>query len=386
MRAIAGDNHTDQNMADDKKNKTSGMTYRDAGVDIDAADEFLGKIKSMVRKTLTPRVIDKPGGFAGLFSLDFDQKLFARRYRKPTLVACTDGVGTKLKVAFAMKKFDTIGIDLVAMSINDLIVQGAEPLFFLDYIATGKVSKAALVEVMRGITDGCIQAGCALLGGETAEMPGFYADDEFDLAGFAVGVTSRHKIIDGSRVKPGDVVIGIHSSGLHSNGYSLARKVLFEKGGFGYDQKFDELGCSLGEAVLCPTLIYTKVMERIWSEYKVKHVIKAIAHITGGGLVDNIPRVVPKNVDIVIDSESWKVPPLFEIIRRTGEIAPAEMYRVFNMGIGMTLVVPPYYADAIVRRIGQVRQGSYRFRADIIGEVVEGAGVVKFKDRSGKEK
>ena len=363
-------------MTDDKK----GMTYRDAGVDIDAADEFLGRIKGMVRKTLTPRVIDKPGGFAGLFSLDFDQKLFARRYRKPTLVACTDGVGTKLKVAFAMRKYDTVGIDLVAMSVNDLIVQGAEPLFFLDYIATGKVSKGALVEVMKGITEGCLQAGCALLGGETAEMPGFYADDEFDLAGFAVGVVPRSKIIDGSRVRPGDVVIGIHSSGLHSNGYSLARKVLFDKGGLAYDKHFDELGCTIGEAVLRPTLIYTKVMERVWSEYKVKHVIKAIAHITGGGLVDNIPRVVPKNVDIVIDRESWEVPPLFEIIRRIGEVEPREMYRVFNMGIGMTLIVPPYYADAIVRRIGQVRLGNYRFRAGVIGEVVAGAGAVRFKD------
>ncbi len=369
-------------MAAGKSKNNKAMTYKGAGVDIDAADAFLGDIKTMVRKTRTPRVIDKPGGFAGLFSLDFDQKLFARRYRKPVLVACTDGVGTKLMIAFEMKKFDTIGIDLVAMSVNDLIVQGAEPLFFLDYIATGRISGQDLVDVMKGITDGCQQADCALLGGETAEMPGFYRDDEFDLAGFAVGVVPRHKIIDGSRVKPGDAVIGINSSGLHSNGYSLARKVLLEKAKLKLDKKFDDLGCTLGEELLRPTLIYTRVMRRVCDEYKVKHIIKAVSHITGGGLVDNIPRVVPEGVDIIIDRKKWTVPPIFQMIQAEGGVADDEMMRVFNMGIGLVIVVPPFYADAVVRRINRTRlskvKGSGCFRAAIIGEVAKGARKVRF--------
>lgn len=366
-------------MAKKETGNSGGMTYKKAGVDIDAADDFLGRIKGMVHSTTTPRVIHKPGGFAGLFSLDFEQKLFARRYRKPVLVACTDGVGTKLKIAFAMKKFDTVGIDLVAMSVNDLIVQGAEPLFFLDYLATGKIEKGALVEVMKGIAEGCRQSGCALLGGETAEMPGFYADGEFDLAGFALGVVQKHKIIDGSRVRPGDIVVGIHSSGLHSNGYSLARKVLLEDAGLKLNRKVADLGGSLGAELLRPTLIYTKVMQRVWQEYKVKHIVKAVAHITGGGLVDNVPRVMPNNVDIIIHKKSWEVPPIFRLIQQTGDIDEDEMFHVFNMGIGMTIIAPPYYADAIVRRVKRTRHGAGRFNANIIGEVIRGKGKAQIR-------
>lgn len=348
------------------------MTYKRAGVDIAAGDDFVTAISGLVKKARTARMMDLPDGYAGLFSLDFDQKLFARKYRKPVLVACTDGVGTKLKIAFAMKKYDTVGIDLVAMSVNDLIVTGAEPLFFLDYIATGKIDQKQLYEVMKGITEGCVQGECALLGGETAEMPGFYKDDEFDLAGFAVGVVPRSKILDGSRVVPGDVVIGIHSSGVHSNGYSLVRRVL-EDAGMSYDTKIPEFGRTLGEELLKPTKIYVKIIKAICAEYKVKHIVKALAHITGSGLPGNVPRVIPKNCDVLIHRAAWKVPPVFELIAKTGKIDMQEMFNVFNMGIGMVLFAPPYYADAIVKRIRRMKWG-----ASIIGEVMRGQGEVKF--------
>ena len=356
-----------------RKGGRKGATYRDAGVDIRAGEDFVKAIGRLVRRTKTPRVMEMPNGFAGLFSLDFDQKLFARRYRRPALVACTDGVGTKLKIAFAMQKYDTVGIDLVAMSVNDLIVPGAEPLFFLDYIATGRIEERQLYEVMKGVAEGCVQSECALLGGETAEMPGFYADGEFDLAGFAVGVVPRHKIIDGSRVVPGDVVIGLNSSGLHSNGYSLVRKVLLDDARMSLDRKVEEFGCTLGEELLRPTKIYTKIVRKICAEYKVKHVVKAIAHITGGGLIGNVPRVLPDNVDVVFHRDSWQVPPVFGLIQKTGGIDGHEMYHVFNMGIGMVIVAPPFYADAIVRRIRRMKWG-----AGIIGEVVSGKGETRF--------
>jgi phosphoribosylformylglycinamidine cyclo-ligase len=355
-----------------RKGNRKGRMYRDAGVDIQAGEDFVKAIGKLVRRTKTPRVMELPNGFAGLFRLDFDEKLFARRYRKPVLAACTDGVGTKLKVAFAMRKYDTVGIDLVAMSVNDLIVLGAEPLFFLDYLASGKIEQEQLCEVMKGIAEGCVQAGCALLGGETAEMPGFYSEGEFDLAGFAVGVVPRHKIVDGGRVVPGDVVIGLNSSGLHSNGYSLVRKVLLDDARMSLDKKVDEFGCTLGEELLRPTKIYAKIIEKICAEYKVKRIVKAIAHITGGGLIGNVPRVLPGDV-VVFHRDSWEVPPIFELIQKTGGIDTHEMYHVFNMGIGMTIVVPPYYADAIVRRIRRMKWG-----AGIIGKVVSGKGETRF--------
>jgi phosphoribosylformylglycinamidine cyclo-ligase len=349
------------------------MTYRKAGVDIHAGDGFVEAISALVKKAKTPRMLELPDGFAGLFSLDFDQKLFARRYRRPVLVACTDGVGTKLKIAFAMRKYDTVGIDLVAMSINDLVVTGAEPLFFLDYIATGKIEKGQLVDVMKGITEGCVQSECALLGGETAEMPGFYAEGEFDLAGFAVGVVPRNKLITGSHVAPGDVVIGLNSSGLHSNGYSLVRRVLIDDAKMPLETKIAEFGCTLGEELLKPTKIYAKIIKRICAEYRVKHIVKALAHITGSGLPGNIPRVVPKTVDIILRRDSWKIPPVFDLIQKTGNIDSREMFNVFNMGIGMVIITPPYYADAIVKRIKRMKWG-----AAIIGEVVRGNGEVRF--------
>jgi len=352
---------------------SGGMTYRKAGVNIEAGDNFVTAISELVKRTKTPRMLEMPDGFAGLFSLDYDQKLFARRYRRPVLVACTDGVGTKLKIAFAMRKYDTVGIDLVAMSVNDLIVTGAEPLFFLDYIATGKINPKQLYEVMKGVTEGCVQSGCALLGGETAEMPGFYKEEEFDLAGFAVGVVSRANIMTGSRVVPGDVVIGLNSSGVHSNGYSLVRRVLLEDAKMPLETKIAEFGCTLGEELLKPTKIYAKIIKRICAEYKVKHIVKAIAHITGSGLPGNVPRVLPKNVDVVLRRDAWKVPPVFELVQKVGDIDSREMFNVFNMGIGMVIVAPPYYADAIVKRIKRMKWG-----AQIIGEIVRGSGEVRF--------
>ena len=362
-----------RNFVSDTNGKKNGMTYRKAGVDIEAGDNFVTAISALVKKTKTPRMMELPDGFAGLFSLDYDQKLFARRYRRPVLVACTDGVGTKLKIAFAMKKYDTIGIDLVAMSVNDLIVTGAEPLFFLDYIATGKIDQKQLYDVMAGITEGCVQSECALLGGETAEMPGFYKEDEFDLAGFAVGVVSRGKIVAGSRVVPGDVVIGLASSGVHSNGYSLIRRVLLEDAKMPLDVKIAEFGGTLGEELLKPTKIYVKIIKKICAEYKVKHIIKALAHITGSGLPGNVPRVLPKNVDVVFHRKAWRIPPIFELIQKVGDIDAREMFNVFNMGIGMVIVTPPYYADAIVKRIKRMK-----WNAAVIGDIVRGCGDVKF--------
>jgi phosphoribosylformylglycinamidine cyclo-ligase len=349
------------------------MTYRKAGVDIEAGDSFVTAISALVKKTKTPRMMELPDGFAGLFSLDFDQKLFQRRYRKPVLVACTDGVGTKLKIAFAMRKYDTIGIDLVAMSVNDLIVTGAEPLFFLDYIATGKIDRKQLYEVIKGVAEGCVQSECALLGGETAEMPGFYKEDEFDLAGFAVGVVPRSNILTGSRVVPGDVIIGLNSSGLHSNGYSLVRRVVMEDARMPLETRIAEFGCTLGEELLKPTKIYVKIIKRICAEYKVKHIVKALAHITGSGLPGNIPRVLPRNVDAVFRRGSWQVPPVFELIQKLGDIDIREMFNVFNMGIGMVIIAPPYYADAIVKRIKRMKWG-----AQVVGEIVRGGGEVRF--------
>ncbi len=351
-----------------------GMTYKDAGVDIDAGDEVVRRIKALVESTYTPRVLQSHGAFGGLFSLDFDssrQRLFKRNYRNPVLVAGADGVGTKLKIAFATGVHNTVGIDLVAMSANDILVQGAEPLFFLDYIATGKVEPGVVVSVVEGIAHGCSDAGCALLGGETAELPGFYAPGEYDLAGFALGVVERRRIINGSLVEPGDVVIGIDSTGLHSNGYSLVRAV-FKKAGWDYSRHVPELGDTLGEELLRPTRIYCRQVLSVMRSYQ-RRIILAIAHITGGGLVENIPRILPKGCSVVIDRSTWERPPVFGLIQKLGSVEEAEMYRVFNMGIGMVLIVPEYNADVVVRKLK--KQG---LNSRAIGEVVKGDGSVRF--------
>ncbi len=332
------------------------ITYKDAGVDIAAGNRFVDLIKPLVKATSRPEVLTDIGGFGGLFSLNSD------KYQRPTLVAATDGVGTKLKLAFMLDKHDSVGIDLVAMCVNDIIVQGAEPLFFLDYFATAKLSADQAVAVVEGIAEGCKQANCALLGGETAEMPGMYAGGEYDLAGFSVGVVDNDKIIDGSTITKGDKIIGIASTGLHSNGFSLARKIILET------LKLDLDGCPkgfdrpLGDTLLTPTRIYVRSILNLIRDFE----IKGIAHITGGGLLENIPRVLPHHCKAVIQRGSWESQPIFELLRDGGNIHENEMYRTFNCGIGMVLIVPEHDADDILSRLAGLEE-----KAWLIGKIVQ---------------
>jgi phosphoribosylformylglycinamidine cyclo-ligase len=302
------------------------MTYREAGVDIDAGDALVERIKPFAKKTMRPEVLGGIGGFGALVEV-------SKKYKKPVMVSGTDGVGTKLKVAFRMKKHDTVGIDLVAMSANDILVCGAEPIFFLDYFACGKLDVGVAADVVKGIAEGCEQAGCALIGGETAEMPGMYDPNEYDLAGFAVGLVEKDHIIDGSKIAVGDAVIGLASSGAHSNGFSLIRKVIATSSADLYDS-FNGTQ-TLGEALLEPTRIYVKPVLTVLAEVKVK----GMAHITGGGLTENIPRVLPEGTCARLDSHTWQAPKIFDWLKRHGRIEPAEMHRTFNCGIGMALVV-----------------------------------------------
>lgn len=330
-------------------------TYRDAGVDIDAGDEFVERIKPLVRSTFRPEVLADLGGFGGLFRLQ------AKQYKDPVLVSGTDGVGTKLKIAFLMDQHGTVGIDLVAMCVNDIAVSGAEPLFFLDYFATGKLSVSKAQQVVSGIAEGCRQAGCALIGGETAEMPSMYAEGEYDLAGFAVGAVDRQSIIDGKSIKAGDVLIGLASTGLHSNGYSLARRVLFDEAKLTVASRLDDLNCPLGEVLLAPTRIYAKQILALIKECP----IKGIAHITGGGITENLPRVFPAGVRAKINRKAWTVPPIFQVLSRLGQVDRDEMYRVFNMGIGLVLVAPSQSADAVLTKAASLGDQGW-----VIGEIV----------------
>ncbi len=338
-------------------------TYKQSGVDIDAGNEFVRRIKPLVRSTFRPEVLADLGGFSGLF------KLQAERYKEPVLVSGTDGVGTKLKVAFMMDRHDTVGIDLVAMCVNDIAVSGAEPLFFLDYFATGKLAVSKGEAVVRGIAEGCRQAGCALIGGETAEMPSFYPEGEYDLAGFAVGVVDKPKIIDGATIKPGDAVVGLASTGLHSNGYSLARRALFEEGQLNIRSKLVDLDRPLGDVLLTPTRIYAKQVLALAAEFPVK----GIAHITGGGLTENLPRVFPKDCRAQIRRGAWPVPPIFSLIKKIGRVDDAEMYRVFNMGIGLALVVAARDADAVIAKAAALGDKAYR-----IGDMAAGEPGVEY--------
>ena len=301
------------------------LTYRDAGVDIDAGDALVDRIKPAARRTMRPEVLAGIGGFGALFEI-------SKKYKEPVLVSGTDGVGTKLKLAFQLNKHDTVGQDLVAMSVNDILVQGAEPLFFLDYFACGRLDVDTAATVIEGIAKGCELSGCALIGGETAEMPSMYPDGEYDLAGFAVGAVEKSKIIDGSTIKPGDVVLGLASSGAHSNGYSLIRKIL-ERARPDFSADFH--GQPFASAVLAPTRIYVKSLLALMQALPVK----GMAHITGGGLVDNVPRVLPETVTAVLEQKSWPLPPLFQWLQKEGNVADAEMHRVFNCGIGMVVIV-----------------------------------------------
>ena len=348
-----------------------GLTYKDAGVDLKKYGGFISGIRRLTRRTYGPQVIELADGFAGLFSLR-GAGMLSRRYRNPVLAACTDGVGTKLKIAFLMDKHDTVGIDLVAMSVNDLLSVGAEPLIFLDYLATGRLDPKKLTQVLKGISEGCVRADCALIGGETAEMTDFYAPGEYDMAGFAAGMVERRRVVDGGCIAPKDVVIGIASSGLHSNGYTLVRKILFERAKMSVDDPVKEFGCTLGEELLRPTRVYAGAIRAVLTHYKVKKIVHGVAHITGGGLPGNIARLLPKRCQVRIKKGSWPVPPVFDVVARTGGVAEEEMYRVFNMGVGMVVIVPAFNADVVLRILKRNRETAW-----VIGEVQQGKrGVV----------
>ena len=333
------------------------LTYKDSGVDIDAGNESVRLIKNFVRATYRPEVLGDIGGFGGLFAL--------KNYDEPILVSGTDGVGTKLKIAFMMNKHDTIGQDAVAMCVNDILVQGAEPLFFLDYLAVGKLNPAQVAEIVRGVAEACKASGCALIGGETAEMSGFYSAGEYDIAGFAVGVVEKKNLITPARVKVGDVLIGLPSSGLHSNGFSLVRKIVFERMGFTVDEKISELGKTIGEELLTPTKLYPATVLPLIKKFGEK--IHGLVHVTGGGFYDNIPRALPEGLGATIDADSWRVPKIFNLLQEWGDVPSREMYRTFNCGIGMILIVDAEIADDLTD------ETFYK-----IGNVVEGGGVKIF--------
>ncbi|MCB6182540.1 phosphoribosylformylglycinamidine cyclo-ligase [Leeia sp. TBRC 13508] len=336
---------------------TTSLTYRDAGVDIDAGDQLVENIKPLAKKTMRPEVLTDIGGFGALVEI-------SKKYKEPVLVSGTDGVGTKLRLAFELNRHDTVGIDLVAMSVNDILVQGAEPLFFLDYFACGKLDVAQATDVVKGIATGCEQAGCALIGGETAEMPGMYPSGEYDLAGFAVGVVEKSKIITGKTIAEGDVVLGLASNGAHSNGYSLIRKIIEHSNA---DLEADFYGRTLSAAIMAPTRIYVKPLLKLMESITVK----GMAHITGGGLLENIPRVLPEGLTAELVAGSWQLPKLFEWLQKAGNVDMNEMYRVFNCGIGMAIVVSAADADNAVRILTEAGESVSRIgriRPQLVGE------------------
>ena len=348
------------------------VTYKDAGVDLDVYQESMSRLPKLMQRTFSPRVMRLDGGFAGLFKVDFKNGLFSRGYQNPILVSGTDGVGTKLKVASLTDRHDNVGIDLVAMCVNDVICCGAEPLFFLDYVAMSHDDPERLEQIVSGISDGCVDADCALLAGETAIMPDLYAKGEYDLAGFCVGIVEEDDLIDGSKITTEDVILGVESVGLHSNGYSLARKVIFDIAGLSIEDHIEELDQTVGEVLLTPTKIYARPLRRILQHYTVKNVVHGIAHITGGGLQENLERILPEKVSAVIEGGSWNVPPVFPWLQKLGEIEDSEMQRVFNCGLGMALVVSGYYADSIWKSLE--RDG---LKCTQIGHIQEGPkGVV----------
>ncbi len=350
------------------------LTYQAAGLDLDLYDQTLAGMAPLMRRTHTPRVLDGFGGFASLFSLDYNTRLFARNYRHPVLVSCTDGVGSKLKVAALAGKHDTVGIDLVAMSVNDALCTGGEPLLFLDYLAMPKDDPALTRQLIKGISDGCMEADCSLVGGETAILPDFYQPGDYDMAGFCVGVVERERIINGKGIQPGDLVLGLASTGLHSNGYSLARKVVFEHAGLKVTDFVPELGRTVGEELLEPTRIYVRPIKNLLQHYPVKRrVVRGLAHITGEGLEGNVPRVLPPGRRVFLDKSKWPVPPVFPWLARLGPVEETEMFRVFNMGVGFVVIVSPYYAESIQRQLQVVRVPTF-----VIGEVREGEPGVEF--------
>jgi phosphoribosylformylglycinamidine cyclo-ligase len=351
------------------------ISYEQSGVSIDAGDESAQQIYSAVASTFGPRVIESKNAFAGLFRLDYDERLFKKNYKNPVLVACTDGVGSKVQLAGKIRKFDTVGIDLVAMNVNDMLTTGAEPLFFLDYLAVNKIEPNVIAEMVKGIAAGCRLADCALIGGETAEMPDTYRKGDFDMAGFAVGVVERKKIITPNIIRKGDVILGLASSGLHSNGYTLIRNICFKKAALKMNDVLDELdGAVLGDVLLEPTRIYVRPIVRLLSKYKVKKVVHAMAHITGGGLPGNISRVLPRDCNAVIKKSSWPKHKIFTFAQEAGPVEENEMYRVFNMGIGFVLIVAEDFADSITKKLTKFGEQVYR-----IGRITTGTGRVVLK-------
>ena len=341
------------------------MDYRDSGVDIDAGNETVRRIKSLAKATFTPGVLSEIGSFGGLFRLDRD------RYQDPVLVSSADGVGTKLRVAFLAGRHDTVGADLVNHCVNDVLVQGAVPLFFLDYLATGRLSPDVAEQVISGVARGCRENDCALIGGETAEMPGFYADGEYDIAGFIVGVVEKSQIVDGRRVTVGDVLIGLPSAGLHTNGYSLARRVLFDVAGYDVHSSVPEIGATVGDALLAPHRSYLRAIRPLLSDNL--NVVKGLAHITGGGITENLPRMLPEGCSARVERAAWSVPPLFAFLQKRGAIATDEMFRTFNMGIGLIVICSATEADAVIGRLE--RSGERPVR---IGHVVAGDRDVRY--------
>jgi phosphoribosylformylglycinamidine cyclo-ligase len=335
---------------------SEGDRYREAGVDIEKGNRFVERIKSLVQATHNSSVLTDIGGFSGMVSLN------TSHYAQPVLVSSTDGVGTKLKIAFMMDKHDTVGIDLVAMCVNDIVVTGAKPLFMLDYLATGELKLETAADIIKGVAEGCRQAHCALIGGETAEMPGFYPPGEYDLAGFAVGVVDKDDVVDGSRVAVGSTLIGLGSSGLHSNGYSLVRRIVFEELKLKVDSQVADLPRSVGEELLEPTKIYVEALINLRRDFY----LDAMAHITGGGILENLPRVLPASCRAVIKRGSWEIPPIFEFLRKAGKLGEREMLRTFNSGLGMILVVPANQAEGVIERLSAMEQPAW-----IVGNVAE---------------
>jgi phosphoribosylformylglycinamidine cyclo-ligase len=342
------------------------MDYRQSGVDIDAGNETVRRIRSLARATFTPGVLSDIGSFGGLFRLDCD------RFQEPILVSSADGVGTKLKVAFMTGRHDTVGADLVNHCVNDILVQGAEPLFFLDYLAAGRLLPDVAEQVVSGVARACRENGCALIGGETAEMPGFYADGEYDIAGFIVGVVDRAKLIDGRSIVPGDVLIGLPSAGLHTNGYSLARRVLFDVAGLQPDAHVREIGATVGDALLAPHRSYLPFVRPLLE----RDFVRGLAHITGGGMTENLPRILPEGCAVEIDGRAWDVPPLFRYLQKRGQIARDEMYRAFNMGIGLIMVCAARDAERVINMMAHAGEPN----AVRIGLVVSGDRTVRYVD------
>ncbi len=356
------------------------MTYAAAGVDIEAGDRLVDMIGQMMRRTHGPRVFGRHGAFAGMFRLDYNERLFRRNYRDPVLVACTDGVGTKVKLAVEMGVYDTVGIDCVAMNVNDLIVQGAEPLFFLDYLGLSRQEPARTAAIVRGVARGCEIADCALIGGECAEMPDIYAGDDFDIAGFAVGVVELRRAIDATRVEKGDIIIGLASDGVHSNGFSLVRGIVARRK-LKLDRVYPELSgyvdddgapLTLGRILLTPTRIYARPIVKLLRQYKVKRIVSGMAHITGGGLPGNVNRALPPDLDARIRRDAWETPPIFPFLQAHGAVEDDEMLRVFNMGVGYVLIVRPTFAKSVVQQLARMRETAF-----VLGEIVKGSGEVR---------